>query len=107
MEIFLILHRKKVQAMMKFSQRQNFLIRCLCGIFAVICIGSLFLPHLHQCEDMKCPVCPLVSLWKQLWLPDSVLFAAFYAAILLPVPECEPAIWKGYSLVRLKVKLSD
>lgn len=92
---------------MKKHAEARQLIGCLCVFLALVCAFCLLLPHLHEHDSLQCPVCALLSIMEG--LPAPALVLALFAPILtvLILLWVESHIWDCYSLVRLKVKLSN
>ena len=81
--------------------------RGLVAALLLVCIFFLLVPHSHSCVDSDCAICLLRETFK-------VVLWAVAVAVLLPVlwaahsaSRAVFAPWWQYTLVQLKVKLSD
>ena len=93
--------------MTKFHANHAHFLRCLCVIFALVCVFFVFSSPLHHCHGADCPVCALQELLKSM-LP-AILFAGlapYFIALLCANKLGSPFGWQ-HTLVQLKVKLSD
>ena len=92
--------------MKKFTKRHS-VIYGLCVFLALVCIFCLLIPHPHECEGVQCQVCALYSACEVLWLPVAICVIYLLIQVLFCNQQQGEQINTDFSLVLLKVKLSD
>lgn len=90
-----------------FSGSKRLFFRCIWVFLALVCTFCLFLPHIHECEGMECAICVLSTLFTELPLPAAATTALCCAAGILSRRRFLGWAQNRFSLVELKVKLSD
>ena len=92
--------------MRNFIKRRS-AIYALCVFLAIVCIFSLFIPHLHECEGAQCQMCALLSAREMLWIPVLLCTTHLFVQLIF-FDQCQRTQRISEpSLVLLKVKLSD
>ena len=93
--------------MTRSLHKRRKMICCLCGVLALVFAFFLYFPHFHECEGIQCQVCVLFSSYKVLWV-FATAGTVFLALVhLLGNSQSQENSYTEFSLVRLKVKLSD
>jgi len=83
------------------------LLRSICGLFVLVCILFLILPHAHDCGGEDCPLCVLKNSFSEILL--AVCFFGILPVFVCLVGDVTYFLKQSdpQTLVHLKVKLSD
>ena len=81
--------------------------RWLCVFLAVICAFCFILPQLHAHDGVQCHVCAHLSELEGLAVVPVIWLCCLVALAQVVLGEAQNGFFFGFSLVGLKVKLSD
>ena len=93
--------------MKKFRQDHARWVKCLCVIFALVCVFFVLSSQLHHCHGADCPVCILQDLLGAV-LPTAAFTGLLKLLFVLLAAEGRAKVTgQKHTLVQLKVKISD